>query len=219
VVYQFAGPSGGRVREYNSGKPTVDPGPMVAAWVYGDNSGNLLEYWFYPGASGSSFTGITVDTLNWTGWKLVATSIAPVPTTAQRQFAGFVITQRAGARTGGTVYFDELSVGQGVLSAGQEAGEVPMAWALEQNYPNPFNPTTTIEYAIAGLRNQASGVSQVKLAVYDVLGREVAVLVNQQMRPGSYTAEFNGRGLANGMYVVRLKAGDFTASKKMILSK
>jgi hypothetical protein len=212
VTYVFAGSAGGVVREYNSSKPTVDPGPYVASWVFGDNSRNALEYWFYPGASGSSYTGILVDTLNWTGWKLVATSIAPVPTTAARQFAGFVIKQLSGGRTSGTVYFDDLGVGQGVTSAGGALPEIPVAFALLQNYPNPFNPATSIRY-------QVPEVSDVKLVVYDILGREVATLVDTRKPVGNYTVQFDAAGLASGVYLYRLQAGSFVQTRKMVLVK
>jgi hypothetical protein len=217
VSYQFSGPAGGRVREYNSGKPSVDPGPVVAAWVFGDNSGNALEYWFYPGAAGSSFTGIRVDTLNWTGWKLVATSISGVPTTAQRQFAGFVISQVAGARTAGTVYFDDLSTGQGVTSAESPASDRPERYALFQNYPNPFNPATTIEYAVAG--SPGSAPELVRLAVYDLLGQEVVVLVNERKDAGRYAVPWDASGLPSGVYICRMTAGAFSSSAKMVLMK
>jgi Secretion system C-terminal sorting domain len=87
---------------------------------------------------------------------------------------------------------------------------IPDAYALLQNYPNPFNPTT-------GIRYQVPGVSDVKLAVYDLLGREVAVLVKERKEPGNYTVQFNASGLASGVYVYRLEAGGFVASKKLVL--
>jgi hypothetical protein len=91
---------------------------------------------------------------------------------------------------------------------------IPDEYALLQNYPNPFNPTTEIRYDVAGLSGQSSVVS---LKVFDVLGREVAVLVNERREPGSYTVQFNASGLASGVYVYRLEAGGFVASKKLLL--
>jgi hypothetical protein len=234
VSYVFSGASGGVVREYNSGKPTVDPGPWVAAWVFGDNSHNALEYWFYPG-SGASYTGIRVDTLDWTGWKLVATSIESVPTTATRQFAGFVVLQLPGGRPGGSVYFDDLSVGTGVVSVPGDQLSVPGQTALFQNFPNPFNPKTVISYQVgtpggvepvrpgSGLdpewnrRVEGSGVSDVRLAVYDILGREVAVLVNEKKGAGYYAVTFDASGLASGVYIYRMTAGEYRESKKLLL--
>ncbi len=212
VSYVFSGSSGGRVREYNSGKPTVDPGPMVATWVFGDNSRNALDYWFYPGPVGSPVTMVRVDTLDWTGWKLVAASISSVPTTATRQFAGFVITQLPGARLSGSVYFDDLSVGSGVLAVDDGKGVLPGATILLQNFPNPFNPNSEIRY-------QISELTRVSLVVYDLLGREVAVLVDEQQTPGSYSVDFEGNNLPSGVYLYRLTAGRYVESRKMVLLK
>jgi hypothetical protein len=88
----------------------------------------------------------------------------------------------------------------------------PLEYRLEQNYPNPFNPKT-------GIRYQVPGVSNVKVVVYDVLGREVALLVDEKKSPGTYEVHFDGSGLASGVYVYRLTAGDFVDSKKLVLLK
>jgi hypothetical protein len=96
---------------------------------------------------------------------------------------------------------------------------VPQAFALEQNYPNPCNPATVIRYALAGSREYGVGSTEVKLAVYDLLGREVAVLVNERKAPGTYEAKFNPAGLGSGVYFYRLAASDFVATKKLLLLK
>ncbi len=87
---------------------------------------------------------------------------------------------------------------------------LPKRFSLEQNYPNPFNPTT-------GVRYQVSGVSDVKLVVYALLGRELAVLVNERKAPGRYEVKFDGNGLASGVYLYRLTAGTFSQVRKMVL--
>jgi hypothetical protein len=80
----------------------------------------------------------------------------------------------------------------------------PTTYELFQNYPNPFNPTTTIEYQLPGVGIQY----MVSLKVYDVLGREVAQLVNEQQEPGAHQAVFDARYYASGMYIYRLIAAD-----------
>jgi hypothetical protein len=95
----------------------------------------------------------------------------------------------------------------------------PTAFALEQNYPNPFNPLTIIKYTIGGVRGQGSGVSKTKLVVYDLLGRDVATLVDEAKRPGGHEVSFDGSGLASGVYFYRLTAGDFTKTRKLLLLK
>jgi hypothetical protein len=89
---------------------------------------------------------------------------------------------------------------------------VPKVYSLEQNYPNPFNPATTISYSIPKAGN-------VKITVFDMLGREIAVPVNGFKSAGSYNVEFDGSELASGVYFYRLEAGSFTDVKKMTLIK
>jgi hypothetical protein len=89
---------------------------------------------------------------------------------------------------------------------------LPSAFALEQNYPNPFNPSTNIRYDLP----MGGAVS---LRVYDLLGREVATLVNETQAPGRYTVRFDGSALASGIYFTRLQAGSLVTMRKMILVK
>jgi hypothetical protein len=90
--------------------------------------------------------------------------------------------------------------------------QAPQEFALMQNYPNPFNPKT-------GIRYQVSGVSDVKITVYDMLGREMAVLVNERKQPGNHEVSFDGSGLASGVYLYRFTAGSFAETRRMILLK
>lgn len=89
---------------------------------------------------------------------------------------------------------------------------VPATYALSQNYPNPFNPTTEINFSLP-----KGGMTTI--VVYDVLGKEVATLVNETLAPGSYRTSFNGSRLASGTYVYTLVSGDVRISKKMMLVK
>jgi len=89
---------------------------------------------------------------------------------------------------------------------------VPREFTLQQNFPNPFNPTTHLRFAIADLRF-------VTLKVFDVLGQEVATLVNNTMPAGSYDVAFDARSLSSGVYFYRLSAGGIVQTKKMILEK
>lgn len=86
---------------------------------------------------------------------------------------------------------------------------------LFQNYPNPFNPSTKIEYTIPS--NKKRETSNVRLIIYDVLGKEVTTLVNKEQTAGSYEVEFNGNGLSSGIYFYRLRTGRFVETKKMVL--
>jgi hypothetical protein len=95
--------------------------------------------------------------------------------------------------------------------------QLPTTVALEQNYPNPFNPTTTISYTLAGSRENGVGSTETKLVVHDLLGREVAVLVNEKKAPGSYEVKFDGSALSSGVYFYSLKAGSSVETKKLML--
>lgn len=88
----------------------------------------------------------------------------------------------------------------------------PREFALEQNYPNPFNPSTQIRY-------QLPSQSFVSLKIFDILGREVATLVNEEKEPGTYSAVWNAKDAASGMYFYRLTAGAFTEVKKLMVLK
>jgi hypothetical protein len=83
---------------------------------------------------------------------------------------------------------------------------------LQQNFPNPFNPTTTIIYSIP----KSCFVS---IKVYDILGREVTTIVNENKLAGNYTVQFNAVKLTSGIYFYRMQAGDFVQTKKLILIK
>jgi len=85
-------------------------------------------------------------------------------------------------------------------------------FSLYQNYPNPFNPTTTIQYSIPEQSN-------VKIIIYDALGREVTTLVNEEKSIGNYTVEFNAPYLSNGIYFYQMRTNEFIQTKKMILLK
>ena len=101
---------------------------------------------------------------------------------------------------------------------------VPAAYKLDQNYPNPFNPTTTITYSLkGGEQNTEYGTriqsSHTTLKIYNILGQEVATLVDEVQEPGYHTVKWNARDMVSGVYFYRLTWGDFTATKRMVLMK
>lgn len=90
---------------------------------------------------------------------------------------------------------------------------IPTAFVLEQNYPNPFNPSTVIRFTLPGVGKR----HDVSLRVYNALGQEVATLVSQEMKPGSYEVMCNAAGQPSGVYVARMVAGEFVAVRKLLL--
>jgi hypothetical protein len=94
----------------------------------------------------------------------------------------------------------------------EDFDRVPSSFELSQNYPNPFNPVTNFQFSIAQRQLTV-------LKVYDVLGREVATLVNEVKQPGSYSAQWDASGMASGVYFCRLSAGSFAETRKLIVTK
>ena len=94
----------------------------------------------------------------------------------------------------------------------EESPEIPTEFALLQNYPNPFNPSTTIRYDVPER-------THVTMKIYDVMGRQVAVLVDEEHNAGAHKIVWNAQGVASGLYYYRISAGDFTSVRKLILMK
>ncbi len=105
-----------------------------------------------------------------------------------------------------------------ILSTGIVSDEIPKSFVLRQNYPNPFNPVTTIKFEVPLNKGGDRGLS-VKLLVYDILGKEAATLLNEQLQPGSYSVDWDASNFPSGVYFYKLEAGDFSQTKKMVLIK
>ena len=123
--------------------------------------------------------------------------------------------------TGGWTFFGNYGGGLAVYKEGGVVSVeenptlreiVPNKYLLSQNYPNPFNPSTTIKYSVPKL-------SFVTIKIYDVLGSEIATLVNEEKPIGTYALNWNAANLSSGVYFYLLQAGDFVQTKKMILLK
>jgi len=151
--------------------------------------------------------------------KLSITKLAMSETNAKRIYAG---TMRGG------VWSTDLVVGMD-----DEIAALPNDFILEQNYPNPFNPNTTIKYSIPSVmlnsfqHLKSSEIPKqvrddnvnVQLKVYDILGREVATLVNEEQRPGYYEVEFNASQITSGIYFYQMRTANYSKTYKMILLK
>ena len=117
--------------------------------------------------------------------------------------------------TGGSTWWYDITLFEALINGRtitsiEKKNNIHTDFILKQNYPNPFNPSTTIGYSL-----HQSGF--VKLKVYDVLGREVASLVNKEQSVGNYEAEFNASNLTSGIYFYKLQSGNFMKTKKLIL--
>jgi hypothetical protein len=116
--------------------------------------------------------------------------------------------------TGLATYYDNIVVKSMPPTAIENEKGIPTEFSLEQNFPNPFNPETKISYKL-------QSPSHVSLKVYDLLGNDVATLVNEYQQAGSYNSNFsiNNTHLSSGVYLYTLQAGNFTSTKKMVLIK
>ena len=113
---------------------------------------------------------------------------------------------------GNNLFIDSIYVKNAITGITPIGNMIPGVYSLEQNYPNPFNPVTNIRFSIPKQGN-------VKLEIIDILGREVAVLLNDFKTAGFYTVDFNAGELASGTYLYRITSGNFTETKKMLLLK
>ncbi len=128
---------------------------------------------------------------------------------------GYSLDTLKGCVINGVVYGDTALVGIKEIQ-----NEIPANFVLYQNYPNPFNPSTTITYTIPTSETlHATSQQLVQLKIYDVLGREIATLVNKKQPPGRYRVNFNAGNLPSGIYYYRLKTNFFSETKKMLLLK
>ncbi len=114
----------------------------------------------------------------------------------------------------------------GEITSVENEEELPTEFSLSQNFPNPFNPSTKIRFTISTsplnpspYQGEGNRERLVTLKVYDVLGNEVAILVNEEKPTGEYEVNFNGNGLTSGIYFYRLQAGSFVEIKKMVFMK
>jgi hypothetical protein len=181
-------------------------------WVWGDNSRNQIALNF-AGPAGN--TTALRDTLDWFGWKLLTAStgdLAGNPT----GLVSITVRQLPGGDRSGVIYLDEWQQGipTGVRLASPEA---PGSFILYPNYPNPFNPTTNIRFEL-------QRPDHVILSIFNLLGQEVARLIDRPMEAGRFTYEFDGRtskgaALASGLYFYRLQTSGGGTQRSMVLLK
>ena len=117
--------------------------------------------------------------------------------------------EKSGVDAGGSVNNWDVFGWEGLMAV---ESILPGSYELKQNYPNPFNPSTSIEYALPE-------AAKVKLTVFNTLGQQVALIVDSYQQAGYKSVEFDASALSSGIYYYRIKAGDFSDMKKMILIK
>jgi N-acetylneuraminic acid mutarotase len=164
-------------------------------------------------SSGAGFDSVLVYNFAANQWRRAAQRLSsPRHWVAVAPYRGGLYAIGGFNVNGAAVDTVEQIVPQGTSSVSTSSNLKPSAFALEQNYPNPFNPSTEIRY-------QVSGTSDVRLDVFDLLGRKVSTLVNERQAIGAYRVNFNAANLSSGTYFYRLQAGGFVETKKMMLIK
>jgi N-acetylneuraminic acid mutarotase len=164
------------------------------------------------GNSGAEYKNIALYNITTNSW-----ATAPFELSSKRhwmataEYKGGLYVIGGFDENGFAVDIVEQIVPQGTSDVSNES-EIPDNYYLKQNYPNPFNPSTKISYSIPEL-------SFITLRVYDVLGNEIATLVNEEKTTGSYEVDFVATDLPSGVYFYQLKAGSFVETKKMVLMK
>ncbi len=223
------------LREYLSGgNPrvvTFDTTYTIQCYIFGDGSGTLFRFALDEG-DGTTWPNHEVSLwteIDWIGWKMVewdlsdpasvgswaglGNSILDMP---RYRMDSFQLMYQPGANKSGSIYIDDLNLIKLVPPTSIEepdvADNIPDRFSLEQNYPNPFNPTTRIAYSVPER-------AHVKIAVYNSLGQQVRLLVSEEKMPGIYQVDFDASGLAAGIYVYRMSAGNFSQTRKLVLLK
>lgn len=120
--------------------------------------------------------------------------------------------QNTGYAVGGNGVILKTTTGGNPIGIQQVSSEVPKAFYLAQNYPNPFNPSTKIKFSLPK-------TAFTKITIYDVLGREVSLIANEELKAGSYEVSWNADNFPSGVYFYRLTAGQYTETKKMLMIK
>jgi hypothetical protein len=188
-----------------AGPPSLTGNLRNRVQVSWETLSEINTYRFYAQKTQGQLWG-TIDSVNAGGTSLSKRLYA---ITDSNVTAGTWVYRIKEVDLDGTIHYSETA-STTLLSVA--SAPVVTAYALEQNYPNPFNPNTTIQYALPS-------VSDVKLTVFNLLGQEVATLVNENKPAGTYTVSFNGSRCASGLYFYRLQAGTFVEIKQLVLVK
>lgn len=211
------------IREYFSpSSPTFQPSTLLQVFMFGDGSNNKFRFAVRETSPGNFEVSPWYD-VNWIGWKLVTWDLSLGQTgnwignnvfEPPLSFDSFQLTYETGNQNTGTIYFDDVRTATfGPTDVEEETGTItPTEFSLQQNFPNPFNPSTQIKFSVPQ-------TSDVKVLITDLLGREVATLVNDNLGAGNYSVDFNANNLSSGIYFYTLIADNFKQSKKMILMK
>jgi hypothetical protein len=186
------------VRTTNSGVNWI-PITSLGSGNFGGLAGQINNWWYVR-----SDNNIYLSSNNGSNWSVQYT--APSGIYTNLFFWNNTVFIYAVRTNGGISRYQIIS------SIKQISNEVPQSFSFSQNYPNPFNPATKIRFQVAN-------AGYTFLSIYNVLGKEIATLVNEQLQPGTYEADWDASNYPSGVYYYRLVSGSFNETKKMILLK
>ena len=212
------------IREYLGGGPArsewFDDTYVLRVYLFGDGSGNRFRFALDDGETGHEVSPwYTVD---WLGWRLVSWDLSEGETGTwigngtlepPLRIDSFQLTYTEGSPAFGSIWIDDLHLATRVTPiAAEDDFELPHGVALYHNYPNPFNPETTLRF---GLGSSAP----VKLAIYDALGRQIAVPVDDVLSAGEHEIKWDASGYPSGVYFARLEGLGMSESIRLVLMK
>ncbi|RMH65132.1 MAG: T9SS C-terminal target domain-containing protein [Bacteroidetes bacterium] len=209
---------------------TFDESYILEAYVFGDGSGNQFRFAVddrVPATAAGHHEVSPWITIDWLGWKRVSWDLSTGETgqwlgdgvlDGTLRFDSIQLTHVPGAAVYGQLVIDNLQLVRAVTTtAAEPLAETPAAYRLEPGYPNPFNPSTTLRFHLP----EATAVT---LAIYDVMGRQVATLVQGQFAAGTHAATWDardaaGRTVSSGIYLARLETPAFRQTRRLLLVK
>ena len=219
------------IREYLSGGSAravqFDNTYTLQCYVFGDGSNTRFRCAIdekLPATAVSYHEVSPWYTISWHGWKLVSWDLSSGQTgtwlgngiiEGRLRFDSIQLSYQNGAAESGKIYFDDLHLIKEIEASAiyeKDASGHISAYKLNQNYPNPFNPETTISFTIPQ-------PGKTMLKIYDLRGRETAVLINKDLAAGSYSVTMDGSNLASGVYIYEMRSKDTVLRKRMVLIK
>jgi N-acetylmuramoyl-L-alanine amidase len=215
------------IRVYrNSSSPNFGNSSLLQVYVFGDGSGNPFRFMLRDG--NGQLEGSQWYNVDWIGWKLISWNLASDPIVGWVNGNGtlngnvyidsFQLSYTEGNSAEGFILFDDLRVATVATPIANEpeeqntSSDIPVTIELYQNYPNPFNPSTQVSFSLPESE-------RVRLVVYDLLGREIEVLVQDILPAGHHQYTFNAANLASGVYLYQLESAKGVRTQKMTLIK
>jgi len=218
------------IREYLSGGSAravqFDNSYTLQCYIFGDGSNTRFRFAIdekLPATSASYHEVSPWYTISWHGWKLGSWDLSSGQTgtwlgngniEGKLRFDSIQLSYQSGASESGKLYFDDLHLIKEIEASAiqdKEAGYIS-DYRLMQNYPNPFNPETTISFTLPQ-------PGKTTLKIYDLRGRETAVLVNKNLSAGSYSVTMDGSNMASGVYIYEMRSKSTVMRKRMVLIK